>query len=57
MSATLTPKRKSARDRPASSIENELGERKREIDRGARGLKTRVQSSPCSRSPKGSAGL
>ena len=39
MSATLTTKRKSARDRPASSKERvgELGERKREIDRGARG--------------------
>ena len=39
MSATLTTKRKSARDRPASSYEREggLGERKREIDRRARG--------------------
>ena len=27
------------------------------LDRGARGLKARAQSSPCSRSPKGSAGL
>ena len=58
MSATLTTKRKSARDRPASSNERvgELGERKREIDRGARGLKARAQLGSCSRSPEGSAG-
>ena len=39
MSATLTPKRKSARDRLASSKERDggLGERKREIDRRSRG--------------------
>ena len=39
MSATLTPKRKSARDRLASSKERDggLGERKRDIDRRSRG--------------------
>ena len=58
MSATLTTKRKSARDRPASSNERvgELGERKREIDRGARGQMARARSGSDSRSPEGSAG-
>ena len=50
MSATLTPKRKSARDRPASSKESERGgkgrESGREIDRGARGQQARAHSSP-----------
>ena len=58
MSATLTTKRKSARDRPASSKERvgELGERKREIDRGARGQMARARSGSDSRSLEGSAG-
>ena len=48
MSATLTPERKSARDRPASSNERPesggLGERKREVDRRARGQQARAHS-------------
>ena len=58
MSATLTPKRKSARDRPASSKEREggLGERKREIDRSTRDRKP-ARNSVLTHTPEGSAGL
>ena len=58
MSATLTTKRKSARDRPASSKEREggLGERKREIDRSTRDRKP-ARNSVLTHTPEGSAGL